>query len=187
MNYKLGDIAKIQFGLYEKNKVQGEVKYLLAQHFDEAGRLTDFKDSYINSTVDNKRFLLQDNDVLLTGKGFKKFAWLYKKEIGQAIASSLFFIIKPNTKIILPQYLVLSLNSIKMKHYFKILGEASTIPSIPKKELMQLKIKVPSIEKQQKIVRMATLIDKDIQLSKEIVAQKIALKKAVLEKMITDT
>ncbi|CAN0602765.1 unnamed protein product, partial [Ectocarpus sp. 12 AP-2014] len=149
---KLGDIAEIQFGSYDKPVEKGRVKYLHAGHFDNLYKPTKFEESFVELDGKNEKFLLQPNDVILAGKGHRTFAWAYDENIGKAIPSSLFFIIRTNPSEILGSYLAQFLNSEKVQYNLKLIGAGATITSIPKKELEEITVVIPSIEEQQKMV-----------------------------------
>jgi restriction endonuclease S subunit len=182
---KLVDIADIQFGVYDKPQAQGKIKYLLGKHFDENGLLLDaITDSFIASDSKNAQHLLQAGDVLLAGKGFKIFAWQYTPKMGDAVATSLFYIIKPNPTIILPEYLTIVLNSAQVQHQIQIFGSGTSIFSIRKKELVELEIPVPPLEVQSKIAKMGALLQKEMQMTQQILQKKKAIFDAAISKTI---
>src|SRR5690554_6027919 len=144
MIQKLGNIAEIQFGSYDKPQEKGSVKYLHAGHFDNLFKPTRFEDSFIELDGKNDKFLLQPNDVILAGKGHRTFAWAFNPDFGQAIPSSLFYIIKTNPSKVLGAYLAQYLNSEKIQYNLKLIGAGATITSIPKKELEEITVDIPS-------------------------------------------
>lgn len=182
---KLGHIAEIQFGPYikEAQKV-GKIKYLMAGHFDKYNQFTNFERTFIETNEKTKRFLLQENDVILTGKGKRLFAWAYDPQIGKAMPSSLFYLLRPKNKHIIGQYLAHYLNSEKMLYKLKLIGSGSSLPSIPKKELMELEVLVPTLKEQQKFIEMAQILDRDIILTENLLENKKMLKRGLLNDMI---
>ncbi|MFC4636440.1 restriction endonuclease subunit S [Dokdonia ponticola] len=186
MNRKLRDIADIQFGSYDKPTSIGEVKYLHASHFDKLLNPTKFKESFIELDDKNEKFLLQENDVILAGKGHRTFAWAYDISFGKIIPSSLFFIIRINSQEILNTYLAQYLNSEKVQYNLKLIGAGATITSIPKKELEQITIAIPSLEEQQRIVNLIELMDKEVILIQELLKKQTALKKGVVNILINN-
>lgn len=184
VNWKLGDIENIQFGPYGKSKDEGEAKYLLASHFDTLNRPSKFELSFVDIDNTNAKGILCKNDVILAGKGVRTFAWAYDESYGTCIPSSLFFILRVNEEHILAKYLAYFLNSEKTQHKLKLIGAGGTIPSIPKNELKQLKIHVPSIEEQKKIIGIAELMEKDIALTQQLLAKKQAIKRTVMNKIV---
>lgn len=184
MQTKLKYIADIQYGPYEKASDNGELMYLLASHFDEDGRLTMFNDSYLDVNSRNEKFILQKDDVILAAKGQRMFAWPYKEEYGKCIPSSLFYIIRINLKEAIGEYVAYYLNSEKVQYEIKNMATGGSMPSIPKKELMELEIYMPPLSEQKRIVEVANVLDKDIELTQQLLQEKITLKKGIITKMI---
>ncbi len=184
MQQFLGETVDTQFGYYSKYQREGEVKYLLASHFDENGQLTKFEKSFISYSDKLQRFLLKENDVILTGKGLRLFAWAYQKDFGRVIPSSLFYLLRPKTDVFLGQFLAYYLNTARMQHELKQIGAGGTMLSIPKKELMQLKINIPSLKEQHRIVKIANLVDQDIALAMQLLEKKKALKKGLINHLV---
>ena len=186
MIQKLGDIAEIQFGSYDKPQEIGSVKYLHAGHFDKLYKPTKFEDSFVELDGKNDKFLLQANDVILAGKGNRTFAWAYTEDFGKTIPSSLFYIIKTNTSEILGAYLAQYLNSEKVQYNLKLIGAGATITSIPKKELEEITVVIPSLEEQQKMVDFIDLLDKDLQLTQNLLEKRTALKKGLINRIMNN-
>ena len=182
---KLGEIAEIQFGPYQKTKAKGSFKYLHASHFDDFCEPTYFEESYVESNDRNERFLLQPNDVILAGKGQRIFAWAYKSELGQAIPSSLFYILRTDPNEVLGSYLASYLNTDRMQYELNLIGSGATITSIPKKELQELKIALPAISEQHRMVSIIKLFDKDVILTNRLLEKKKQLKKGILNTLLT--
>ena len=184
MNLNITKIAEIQYGTYEKTHEQGDVKYLNVGHFDDFGKLTQFSDSFLKSDDKNMKFLLSENDVLFAAKGSRNFAWAYKNEHGPCIPSSAFYIIRLNPDVILGEYLASFLNTNRIQYLIKQMVTGSGMPSIPKKEFLQLDITVPPINEQQKLIDIALLMDNDIELTNELLNAKITLKEGLMDKLI---
>ena len=172
MKTKLSDIAQIHFGFYSKSFDDGDVKYLQAKHFDNSGQLDTDIDTYLIKDEKNKSHILLDGDLLFAGKGFRNFAWTYSSEIGEAIASSIFCVIRPNKVMVMPEFLTTLFNTSKYQSYFQSLGAGSSITSIRKSELEALSFKLPDLEVQKKIVELKKLHQHDLSLSKVIIDQK---------------
>lgn len=187
MNKPLEDIAHLYYGPYEKTTIRGAVKYLVSSHFDSNLEPTLFSGSFIDNENTNERYLLRNNDVIITGKGQRFFAWAYKSEYGQVVPSSLFFIVKildPN--LLLGEYLACYLNSPRVAHKIKTLAGGTSIPSIQKTELLQIEILIPPIEQQKKIVEFENLLNKDIELTTRLLDRKLTIKATLLDKVINE-
>lgn len=185
MIQKLGNIASIQFGSYDKPKEKGDVKYLHASHFDKLLKPTKFEESFVEIDSKNEKFLLQPNDVILAGKGHRTFAWAYNTDFGYAIPSSLFYIIRTHPSEVLGDYLAQYLNSEKVQFNLKLIGAGATITSIPKKELEQIIIVLPPLEEQKKIVDFIEILDENLRLTQDLLKKRTALKEGLINRLIT--
>ncbi|MEZ4685009.1 MAG: hypothetical protein R3B47_02795 [Bacteroidia bacterium] len=128
-------ITTIQFGQHLTPGNTGEVLYLKVNHIDEQGMLAPKNEieTRLNYKKVNPNLLLKDGDILLAGKGFRNIAWYYQEEIGPAIASSVFFIIRVTAPEVLPKYLTLFLNMPRQQAILQMLGAGTSfIPSIRK-------------------------------------------------------
>jgi restriction endonuclease S subunit len=182
----LDHISTIQFGPFLKSKETGEIKYLMASHFDLDNRPTNFESSFVPENNKNTRALLRYGDVLLTGKGQRLFAWAYDNSMGQCIPSSLFYLLRVETSKILPEYLACYLNLDKIQFLLTQIGAAATIMSIPKKELARLPIEIPTMYKQHSVVKLLNITEQDIALTGKLLEKKKLLKRALITKMIQD-
>lgn len=183
MQVRLQDISNLNFGYYAKPKEKGEITYLQAKHLDEMGKLQQV-DSFLEPDEKSHSHLLQHGDILLIGKGFKNSAWVYKESFGPAVASSIFFVIRPNQDKALPEYLSIIFNTPQTQNYFKTLGAGSSIPSIRKSELEVFTLHLPPLGLQQKIVGIKSLQDKDLELSHNIIAAKEKRNRAIIQQLI---
>ncbi|MEZ4945563.1 MAG: restriction endonuclease subunit S [Cyclobacteriaceae bacterium] len=185
MRVKLSDIAQLQFGLYTKPNKNGNAAYLQAKHFDEWGNQTNKADTFIQIDQKNESHLLQEGDILLAGKGMRNFAWTYHKSFGPAVASSIFFVIKPDRSKAIPEFLTTLFNMPQTQEYFQTLGAGSSIPSIRKSELEAFTVKLPSLELQQQAIAIRQLHYKDMEISKKIISEKQKVYQAVIKEIIS--
>lgn len=181
---KLKHIADIQFGLHQTSQVKGPVKYLLVRHFDEDLQPTLFEESYLDQDAKIEKALLTPGDVLFTGKGYRQFAWTYPEPFGPTVASSVFYIIRPDPSLILPEFLTILLNTSRMQHTFKMIGLGVATPSIPKAELKEIRIPILPIDEQRRIIEMAHLQQLQIDYTKQILQKKKAIFNSFLLKAI---
>lgn len=184
MRVKLSDVTQLQFGLYTKPTTNGNAVYLQAKHFDDWGNQTDKIDTFIQIDQKNKAHLLQDGDIILVGKGMRNFAWTYNEGHGPAVASSIFFVIKPDRSRVIPEFLTTLFNMPQTQAYFQTLGAGSSIPSIRKSELEAFTIKLPSLELQQKAINIKQLHYKDMEISRKIISEKQKVYQAVIKNIV---
>lgn len=184
MQVKLKDIAQIQFGYYAQPSKNGTIAYLQAKHFNDFGQLICDHDTFLKEDDKTKANFLQVGDVLFSAKGFRFFATLYKPEFGKAVASSIFFVIKPDPDKIVPGYLVSVLNLPKNQVHFQQSGAGSSIPSIRKSELLDFTFNLIPVEQQHKIVALQELYIKDMELTEKLIKQKQLIFQTALSKII---
>jgi restriction endonuclease S subunit len=184
MQVKIKEIANIQFGYYGQPSKDGTIPYLQAKHFNEFGQYIGENDTFLEEDPKSVANILQDGDVLFVAKGFRFFATLYKKDFGNAIASSIFFVLRPDKTRIIPAYLVSVLNLPKNLLHFQLSGAGSTIPSIRKNELADFTFNLSSLEQQQKVVALQELYFKDIQITDALIREKQKLFQTTISKII---
>ena len=184
MKLPLNQISEIQFGLHAQPTESGDAAYLTAKHFGKAGNLIGEVNTKLKIAERERLHLLQDGDVIFAGKGFRNFAWCYREQFGAAIASSLFYVIRPNQEQIYPEYLCAILNLPKNRNYFQQLGAGVTIPSIRKSELGDFKISVIQMEKQKQVAAIQELHQREMELMNQLVEQKINLHQSIITKII---
>ena len=180
----LKEISDLQFGYYDKPNEQGDTIYLQAKHFNEFGLFDGNTDEWVDVSEKSKSHLLEEGDVLFVGKGMRNFAWKYSADIGKAIASSIFFVIKPKSDLVDSDYLVTVFNSIKYQSFFRSLGAGSSIPSIRKNELEATEIPLPSLRVQRKIADISTLHQTELALMGKLINEKNKLFQAVINNIL---
>ncbi|MBD1396751.1 restriction endonuclease subunit S [Pontibacter sp. JH31] len=167
MKVLLKELVAIQTGVYAKTAPSGNATYLQASMFDAFGKLQVGIVPNVVIEGGLSRHLLSESDVLFVAKGANNFAVEYDAVMGQAIASSIFLILKPMKKSVqqvLPAYLAWYLNHPITQTQLKHQARGSSIPSISKKTLEELEIPLPSLERQQQVLRIQQLRNKEKQI-----------------------
>lgn len=179
---KLTNIASITTGVYQKLSPSGDTLYLQGKHFDEDGNLR--KDAILSQELflDDKleRHLLEDGDVLIMAKGENNRACMYTHDIGQAVASSTFFVVRIKDRLILPAFLQWFLNTPKIQKRLSELARGTHIRSLSKKALVDLEISIPTMEAQEKILMINELWQREKGLTLELINHKEILYQAFL-------
>jgi restriction endonuclease S subunit len=165
---KLKHITSIQTGVFAKPTQNGEVVYLQAKHFDENGELAEVMYPDLEADGKIKKHLLKKGDVLFAAKGSKNFAAWYENDEMPAVASTSFFVIRLNDQNVLPGYLTWFLNHPGTQTLLKGQARGSSIASISKAVLSELEIPVPDIQKQELVLRIFKLRNKEKNLKQQI-------------------
>jgi len=150
---KLSEIAKITTGVYAKPQPSGDTFYLQAKYFDRLGGFKE--DLALAPELSDERLqkhLLQSGDILLIAKGSNNTACLYPAKLEKAVASSIFFVIRLQTRDIQAEFLQWYLNTSQMQHALANLSKGTHIPSISKKLLSHVEIPTPTLAQQTKIL-----------------------------------
>ncbi len=170
MKTSLKHIAGIQTGVFAKPTPGGEIVYLQAKDFNEAGQISAELHPDLMSDAIPERHLLRKGDVLFAAKGTKNFAAIYDIE-EPAVASTSFFVIRLENEFrhrILPEFLAWLMNHPVAQAYLKGQAMGSSIVSISKGVLEEMEISIPSIPKQQLILNISRLRNKEIELRQQI-------------------
>lgn len=169
MKTDLNSITSLQSGIYANPGRDGQVIYLQARHFDLDGRFDPgFKpDLPLEGKI--QKHLLKPNDILFAVKGHRNFAVKYSLDIGPAVASSVFTVIRiRHPDQVIPEYLIWYLNQPQSQAYFQAQSQWSTLPSLNQKTLESLEIRLPSLTKQRSIVAFVALTQKEKALHKRL-------------------
>jgi restriction endonuclease S subunit len=163
----INDIAHIQTGVYEKPKAFGEIYYVQARHFDNNRK---FIESVTPDLIYDKKLekhFLQKGDVLVAARGFDYFAVDYKGIIGPAVASSTFIVLRPKPNI-LSEYLAWFINHPKTQNALNECSKGTSIQSITKNDIGDLPILIPTLYKQEVILKIESLRQQELHLKKQI-------------------
>jgi restriction endonuclease S subunit len=164
----LKHISRIQTGVFAKPIQKGEIVYLQAKHFDVNGEISEILYPDLESSSKIEKHLLKKGDVLFAAKGSKNFAAWYENDEMPAVASTSFFVVRLIDDNVLPGYLTWFLKHPTTQNLIKGQAKGSSIASISKAVLSELEIPIPSIQKQELILRIFKLRNKERNLKYQI-------------------
>ena len=127
-------------------------------------------------TIENLRSsaTLEQNDVLLSCRGAFR-AGVLSENLKNAIGSASLYILRIKSDKVLPEYLSIYLNSNTGQKQIQQILSGTIIKTILRRELAELPVIIPSIQKQKQIIA----ISNNWQKRKELLNQKIILNKSV--------
>jgi hypothetical protein len=132
--------------------------------------------------------VLREGDVVFMNKGHAPFACAVRELPEPAIASSVFFILRPDTVRILPEYLAWVLNRRQTRHeMLRAAGSGSAMPVIHRKALEGQGIPLPPMETQCAIAALVRLVAEEKEILLQLAEQKGLLVDGVCEKLISGT
>jgi restriction endonuclease S subunit len=139
-----------------------------SKHFDENGELTNTLYPDLNADGKIDKHLLRKGDVLFAAKGTKNFAALFDNENIPAVASTSFFVMRLFDEKVMPKYLAWFLNHPDTQLLLKGKARGTSIASISKTVLEELEIPVPDIKKQNLILNIYQLRNKEKKIKQQI-------------------
>lgn len=171
MNKNLHEIAILTSGIYAKPDYAPDTLYLQSVHFDEYKQLDPLLKPQLNVDGKTAKHLLQDGDILFAAKGTNNFGVVYQAGYGKAVASSSFIVVRikqDSIGTILPEYLAWFLTHTPKIAEFHKKQLGTTVPSISIKELKEIEVALPKVEKQRNIVKIQQLRNRQKDLTRQL-------------------
>lgn len=116
---------------------------------------------------------LKTGDILIAARGSHNYAVQVDNSLAatgkQAVAAPHFFVIKLSEKNALPEFITWLLNQKRTQRYFKQSAEGTLTKSIRINVLKDTPVIVPTIAKQQAIIKMANTLSKEKILAQQLV------------------
>ena len=156
MNLKITDFAEIALGHTFRGAIEeginGNYRVIQAKNINSN---RDLNADLISIHLDSSRTkgVVKNNDVLLSNRGSFKSA-VYYGNSKNLIASSSLYVLKIKNNKVLPEYLSIYLNSSLGQKSLLECNRGAFIKSLPKSNLVDLTIPVPTLEKQERIIKI---------------------------------
>ncbi len=182
MQKKLSEIADIVSGYTFrdsiKNDINGAIFVLQAKNISSNQEILNVSEfTKVSGESIRTPYFLEYNDILLVsrGSGFGSFrSALFTADEKNVMPSSSVYVIRIKDVVVLPKYVSLYLNSeLGQKAIFQIVTGGSYLQSILVKNIMDLKIPIPSIYTQKSIIALhENIIDQERILNRKQELQK---------------
>lgn len=176
-NVKLCDIAEVFSGVYAKSNPAGEivclqVKDLLMQSPETTAARIEF-------TPKLSDYIIKKGDLLFAGKGTTYLCKVFDLDI-KAVPSTTLYSIRLQSNNIMPEYLCWYLNHPNVVAVIKSAQAGSVTPLIHKPTIENLKIIIPDMEMQKRIVGLSDLQKREEQLLKKIAEKRVQITNQIL-------
>ena len=173
MNLKkyLYEITESQFGANTSAGAKGDIPCVQGRDFNSDGVYIASEPQFVPHAALKYTRPLEVHDVLFSTKG-KFYSAVWYNQVPGAIATGTFIILKVTHSSILPEYLAIYLNSSKAKKYYDQHIKAATVVHIGKKQLEQMEIEIPPIQRQKAIINVHNLLVEEKTLMKELAQKK---------------
>lgn len=147
----LGDLSTFEYGYTDNATDNGEVRYIRITDINNDGTLSDSEKKYISLNSENSKYLLDEDDILVARIGATYGKTMIFDKQYQAIFASYLIRVKLNDEI-LPKYYFYYTQS---EHYWKqarVLVTGAGQPQFNANTMKLIKVPVPSIEEQRRII-----------------------------------
>lgn len=193
MTILLGDIATVRTGLVvarKKAKLDSpqHIKYeqISLRYFSTGIKLDKpekEEDIFISAEEIAGKYLTQEGDVVVRLRAPSSAVYIEKEDEGLLI-HSLLAVIRVQSNQVDAKYLAYYLNAQTTQRILKQDVKGTAIPMLKTKDLEQLAITLPPIEKQKELVQFLELADKERVLLHHLAQEKQRLSQAVLDTII---
>lgn len=183
MDVKLGDIAEIQIGYQSRGGIKpdpdGTHRIIQMKDFDDNNKLNVNNLYKIKPRRKPDNYLVSKGDILFAPRGRYNYAAEIQTPLANTIAASSFYILRVESKNILPGYLAWLINQNPVQRRLKKMARGTFIPMIPKYRLADIKIQIPDIETQNRIVALIELSEKEHSLTMAVIERKNKLVRTI--------
>ncbi|MBP9153261.1 MAG: restriction endonuclease subunit S [Flavobacteriales bacterium] len=174
MHIYLKDIATISSGQTFRGKIEndpsGTVQVIQMKDLNETYTHISGTSTTLSKNDISSGQLLDSGDILFMSKGNNNNSVVFRAP-NAAVASSMFFVIRPDRERIVPEYLAWYLNSDAVQSYLYSFRAGATVASINRGALDELMVNLPSLKTQELIANIYGLSLREqeirLQLSQE--------------------
>ena len=159
----------------------GENKYIRITDIDEASSTYNDKDIVSPDGILSDNYLVKDRDILLarTGASTGK-SYLYRKSDGKLYYAG--FLIRANVTTHNPYFVFSQLHTHRYWRWVSIMSARSGQPGINSQEYSSFSIYTTSIQEEEKISKLLSLLDERIATQSRVIEDLKKLKCAIIEK-----
>ncbi len=184
MQKKIKEIANVIAGYTFRGAIESDIAgdlFVLQAKNVKAGKNIIEVDGLLKTSFSAPRTnaYLQSNDVIIVTRGMGNGnlrAALFQSSVANVIASSSIHIIRMKDEMILPEYIVLLLNSDEGQGALSEIVTGAHLQTLSRKNLEDLEIPIVSLEKQKLLINL----DNNIKRQNEISEQKNRIRKSII-------
>jgi hypothetical protein len=157
---RIPDVCVIQIGYTARAKLEAAADGVLAIQLRDVAQdgvsIGQLARVQVNERID--RYLVQAGDVLFRSRGERNTAAALDGRLTEpAIAVSPLMALRPNPAAILAEYLAWAINQPEAQRYFDVAARGTSIRMVSKASLDDLRIDVPDLETQHRIIMIDAL------------------------------
>ncbi|HED14318.1 MAG TPA: hypothetical protein ENI62_11815 [Gammaproteobacteria bacterium] len=186
----LKSIADIQVGYQARDRVKESTRgthYLIqSKDFDSLHRLHPENLITFFPERNPENYSVRKKDVLFQARGVEHFAYCIEDDLSDTLAAGSFYILRMQSKELLPLYLAWWLNQAKAQAWLRTQARGTGISFISKHTLSRLQITIPPLTIQKKVVKIVTLARREQFLLDRLAQTRLRLVEAVCIKAIAN-
>lgn len=157
----LCDIARVQAGYLCRTKVEpvpgGTHRLLQTRNVSDHGGIDLDAVVAFNPERNPDLYRVSEGDILIIARGQDHRAHLVQIELNNTLASSVFHIIRPDRRVVLPGYLAWWLNQPDVQAEIKASSRGTGIGYVSRQHMEQIPVTLPPREMQERIASMMSL------------------------------
>ena len=189
MQFLLGDFATVRTGLTIRGRGASRLSakrglpLLRISEISPSGKIRIESPHLIDPELSRVYdFRLKTGDVIVANRGSRMTAAYVPSNV-DAIAGGQFFIIKTKETSVLPEYLVWYINQRHVQERLKAESYGSYVSTLPIDSIRRLKVPIPNLATQRKIVDLQKLGEEEEKLTDQIRQLRQKYLEAILFKM----
>lgn len=191
MKTTLATIAEVRMGYSFRSRLEthaeGDVAVIQMKDIDDANLL--YPEGLVRVQMPDlkDRHLVQAGDLLFRSRGVTNSTALVGGGLGRAVLAAPMLLIRPQTDVFEPAYLQWFINHPSTQATLAAQAAGTSVKMIGKGALDQLKVVLPPLEKQRRIVEVAQLASREAALLEELRGRRKALLEGILLRSAEET
>jgi restriction endonuclease S subunit len=178
MNRRIASLVEVRVGYQFRGKVVpdpgGNVRVIQIKDIDANRRVR--LDDLVRVQLDRPdSYRTQAGDILFLARGHRQYAVVLADPIEDAVATGYFYILRPKSSKVLPEYLAWCINQDEFQDAMRPFAQGTHMPLVSRADFQELAVPIPSLETQGRIVRLDELLAEERRLMAEIQARRAAL------------
>jgi type I restriction enzyme S subunit len=186
---KLNDKALVKEGVYGKRSSEGRIIQLKADSIGDYGRINPKAYALISVDRDISEYFLKPGDILLSNRNSEDLVGkvaIFKGELDLCVFSNLLTRIRVCSTDLLPEWLLYILTKMWHDGVLRALGTRAVNQVLLRKGIVErLKIPLPPLEEQQKIVKILSTVDEKLEIERREKAKLEIIKQGLMELLLT--
>jgi len=172
LRVKLKEIAKLDVGLAfraaPKTSSNGNISVIQMKDLGDDNLVNFDNLIQINQDSPKEQYLAKKGNLIIRSRGLNNKAALINKDCVNMIVAAPLFILRITAPDILPEYLFFYLNQKSSQDYLAKCAKGSLVKMIGREDIENLPIKIPNLDQQKLIGKLAKAINQEQVILDEI-------------------